>query len=83
LIDSDPLAVRSTAGVVAEREPLRKGGDTKGFKETDATGFKEKDVGGPKGKDIGGFKKDVGGFKGKDTGGLNEKPEVCYDPPLF
>lgn len=49
LIDSDPLAVGSTAGAVAEREPLRKGGDTKGFKE-DVGGFKGKDTGGLNGK---------------------------------
>ena len=57
----------STAGIMIERE-LLKNRDARESQEKDATGLKETDV---------------MGFKGKDAEGLEEKPEVCCDPPLF
>ena len=55
----------STAGIMIERE-LLKNRDARESKEEDATGLKETDV---------------MGFRGKDTEGLEEKLEVCCDPP--
>ena len=48
LIDSDPLAVGSTAGVMVEREPLKRGEDIRGFREKDVGESKGKGAGGPR-----------------------------------
>ena len=66
-LDNDPPVAGSTAGIMIEREPLKKK-DIKESKEEDAKGSKETDT---------------IGFKGKDAEGPEEKPEVCCDPSLF
>lgn len=45
MIDKDPLAAGSTAGIVTERGPLKAERDTRGFKKKDVGGPKEEDGG--------------------------------------